>query len=95
MHQLPETGFLRIGQIIGNSKSIPPSPALIPISKSTWWAGIQAGRFPKGIKLGPRTTAWRVEDIRSLLKSLSVEDDCCSGKMGVTKMSKHSSLEQC
>ncbi len=74
MHQLPETGFLRIGQIIGNSKAIPPPPALIPISKSTWWAGIQSGRFPKGIKLGPHTTAWRVEDIRKLLKSLSAEN---------------------
>lgn len=74
MHQLPEAGFLRIGQIIGNAKKIPPIPPIIPVSRSTWWAGIQSGRFPKGIKLGPRTTAWRVQDIRKLLDSFSGEN---------------------
>lgn len=39
----------------------------IPVSKSTWWAGVRAGRYPKPIKLGPRITAWRAEDIASLL----------------------------
>jgi predicted DNA-binding transcriptional regulator AlpA len=37
------------------------------VSKSTWWAGVKSGRFPKPVKLGPRTTAWRVEDIRNLI----------------------------
>jgi hypothetical protein len=31
--------------------------------------GINAGRFPKGFKLGPRITAWKVEDIRKLIES--------------------------
>ena len=57
---LPETGFLRLPQVL----------QVIPVGKSTWWAGIQSGRFPKGCKLGPRTTAWRVEDIRQLLDDL-------------------------
>jgi prophage regulatory protein len=39
----------------------------IPVSKSTWWAGVRDGRFPKPIKLGPRITAWRAEDIARLL----------------------------
>jgi len=69
MHQLPETGFLRIGQIIGNSRSNPPVPAVVPVCKSTWWAGVKSGRFPSPVKLGPRTTAWRVEDIRALIAS--------------------------
>lgn len=29
---------------------------MFPVSRSTWWAGIRAGRFPKGVKLGPRIT---------------------------------------
>ena len=29
----------------------------------------KSGRFPKPIKLGPRTTAWKVEDIRALIES--------------------------
>ncbi|MFN0264840.1 helix-turn-helix transcriptional regulator [Tepidamorphus sp. 3E244] len=57
---LPETGFVRLKQIIG-----PNQP--IPVSKSTWWAGVKSGRFPQPVKLGPRTTAWRVEDIRRLI----------------------------
>ena len=38
----------------------------IPVSKSTWWAGIRQGRFPKGVKLSPRTTVWREADIDAL-----------------------------
>ncbi|MFL6676113.1 MAG: helix-turn-helix transcriptional regulator [Massilia sp.] len=67
MHQLPETGFLRLPQIIGNPKAVPPVPALMPVCKSTWWAGVKSGRFPAAVKLGPRTTVWRVEDIRALI----------------------------
>ena len=68
---LPETGFLRLPQIIGNRKANPPIPAIIPVSKSTWWQGIKTGRYPKAVKLGERCTAWRVEDIRALLTQLS------------------------
>ncbi|RLA48223.1 MAG: transcriptional regulator [Gammaproteobacteria bacterium] len=67
MYQLQETGYLRLYQIIGNNKAEPPIPPIIPVSKSTWWAGVKLGRFPQPIKLGPRTTAWRVEDIRALI----------------------------
>lgn len=58
---LPSTGFLRLRSIIA-----PNGP--IPVSKSTWWAGIKDGRCPKPIKLGPRITVWRVEDIRALIE---------------------------
>jgi Predicted transcriptional regulator len=69
MHSLPETGFLRLPQIIGDADANPPIPALIPVSKSTWWAGVKSGRYPKPVKtLGQRITAWRVEDIRALIK---------------------------
>jgi prophage regulatory protein len=55
------TGFLRLSSVLA-----PLGP--IPVSKSTWWAGVRSGRFPKPIKLGPRTTVWRVEDIRALIE---------------------------
>ena len=67
LHQLPETGFLRLPQIIGNPKAEPPVPAIIPVKKSCWWEGVKSGRFPKPVKLGPRVTVWRVEDIRDLI----------------------------
>lgn len=67
---LPETGFLRLTQIIGNPNSDPPVPPLIPVSKSTWWEGVRKGRYPAPTKvLGPRISAWRVEEIRALIES--------------------------
>ena len=67
-HQLPETGYLRLAQVVGNPKADPPVPALIPVGKSTFWEWVKKGRFPKPVKLGPRTTAWRVEDIRAWME---------------------------
>ena len=70
MYKLPETGFLRITQIIGNPKAVPPIPAVIPVSKSTWWEGVKSGRYPQPVRtLGLRITAWRVEDIRTLIEA--------------------------
>jgi prophage regulatory protein len=62
--EIPATGFVRLASILA-----PRGP--IPVSKSTWWAGVKAGRFPRPVKLGPNTTAWRVEDIRSLIERAS------------------------
>jgi prophage regulatory protein len=67
MVQLPQTGFLRLKQIIGDKKS--DTPALIPVSRSAWWLGIRNGIYPSGVKLGPRTTAWTVESIHALIAS--------------------------
>ncbi|EFL86092.1 hypothetical protein HMPREF0326_01795 [Desulfovibrio sp. 3_1_syn3] len=58
--RIPETGFLRLPQIL----------AIIPISKSSWWEGCRTGRFPKPVKLGPRTTVWRAEDITEFVQTL-------------------------
>jgi predicted DNA-binding transcriptional regulator AlpA len=60
---IPSKGFLRLPQVL----------ELVPVSKSTWWAGCKTGRFPKPVKLGPRTTAWREEDIAELLERLGKE----------------------
>ena len=60
---LPESGFVRLPSIIA-----PHGP--MPIGKSTWWAGVRSGRFPQPVKLGAKTTAWRVEDIRALIERL-------------------------
>ena len=68
MHELPEVGFLRLYQIIGDQTRQPPLPPIYPVSKSTWWDGVRSGRYPQPVKLGPRITAWRVEDIRALIQ---------------------------
>jgi predicted DNA-binding transcriptional regulator AlpA len=61
MHYIPETGFLRLPQVL----------TVIPVGKTCWWEGVKTGRFPKPVKLSARCTAWRVEDIHELIKSLS------------------------
>jgi prophage regulatory protein len=60
-HILPETGFVRLPEVL----------KVFPVSKSTWWAGVKEDRFPKPVKLGPKITAWRVEDIRALIATAS------------------------
>lgn len=55
-------GFLRLSDILA-----PKGP--IPVSRSTWWAGVKSGRYPKPVKLGPRITAWRAEDIARLIET--------------------------
>lgn len=61
MHnQLPETGYVRLPIVLN----------VFPVSKSTWWAGIKAGKYPNGVKLSPRVTAWKVEDIRALIEGV-------------------------
>jgi len=76
MQNLPSTGFLRLRQIIGDPEADPPIPPIIPVGRSTWWAGVKSGRFPKAVKpFGPGITLWRVEAIRSLLN----QDDSDEG----------------
>lgn len=72
MSMLPATGYLRLPQIIGDPRR--GVPALIPVSRSTWWAGVKAGRYPQPTRaLGSRITAWAVEDIRSLIQAAAEE----------------------
>ncbi len=52
----PDSGFVRLSSILA-----PSGP--LPISRSSWWAGVASGRYPKPVKLGPRITAWRVTTV--------------------------------
>ena len=59
--QIPTTGFLRLHQIL----------EFFPISKSAWWKGC----YPKPLKLGPRTTVWRAEDIKAFIENAGKEGE--------------------
>jgi predicted DNA-binding transcriptional regulator AlpA len=61
MHDIPETGFMRLPQVL----------EVIPVGKTNWWEGVRSGRYPKAVKISPHCTAWRAEDIRELVKTLS------------------------
>lgn len=58
---LPETGFVRLPEVL----------KVFPVSKSTWWAGVKDGRYPQSVKLGPKISAWRVQDIRGLIENVN------------------------
>lgn len=57
----PQEGFVRLPQIL----------SVIPVSASSWWRGVKSGKYPSPVKIGVRTTAWRVADIRQLIVTLS------------------------
>jgi prophage regulatory protein len=65
---LPSTGFVRLHQIIGDRKR--GIPGVLPIGRTTFLTGVKSGKYPKPVKLGERTVAWRVEDIRNLIDSM-------------------------
>lgn len=65
MQNIPNNALLRLPQVL----------ALIPVSRSAWWAGCKSGRYPKPVKLGPRTTAWIAADIAALLEKLTAEPE--------------------
>lgn len=58
--QLPQVGFVRLPQIL----------AVVPVSRSTWWAWVKSGKAPASRKLGPKITVWEVEKIRAFLSSI-------------------------
>jgi len=56
---LPETGFLRISQVL----------QFIPFSRSTLWLRVREGTFPSPVKFGLRMTGWRSEAIRDFIEN--------------------------
>jgi predicted DNA-binding transcriptional regulator AlpA len=61
---LRNDGLVRLSDIIGPT-------GLVPISRSSWYARVRDGRFPKPVKLGPRLVAWRVEEIHDSIEKLA------------------------
>lgn len=59
-NSLPSTGFIRQKRLI---------PAFVPFSSATLWRKVKSGEFPKPLRLSPRVTAWRVEDVREWINS--------------------------
>ncbi|MBD5539208.1 MAG: AlpA family phage regulatory protein [Desulfovibrio sp.] len=60
---LPETGFLRLRQVL----------QFIPIGPTRWYQGVKSGEFPAPIALAPRVKAYRVSDIRALIDRLNAQ----------------------
>lgn len=39
------------------------------LSKSSWWKGVREGRFPKPVRITPRTCAWPEPEIDAIVQS--------------------------
>jgi prophage regulatory protein len=66
MKDLPDAGLLRIKQLL----------RFVPVSRSSWWAGVKAGRYPQPLKLSDRVTVWRISDIRALIEGGNHDGQC-------------------
>lgn len=58
---LPETGFLRLADVL----------KLVPVCKTAWYNGVRSGDFPQPVALGKRARGYRVEDVRALIDRLN------------------------
>ena len=60
-HDLPAEGFVRFRQVL----------SVIPVSRSAFLRGVKTGSYPAPVKLGKKTVAWRVCDVRALIERLA------------------------
>jgi predicted DNA-binding transcriptional regulator AlpA len=67
MVTLPNTGFVRQSQLIGDRKK--GVAGIIPFSHATLWRKVKENQFPAPVKLSTNVTAWRVEDVRKWIES--------------------------
>lgn len=56
-YQLPQEGFVRLPVVL----------RILGIGRTAFYSGIARGDYPKPLRLGPRVSVWRVEDIRKLI----------------------------
>lgn len=56
---LPQRGYIRQKLLI---------PHLLPFSSATLWRKVGDGGFPAPVKLSPRITARRIEDVKKFLE---------------------------
>ena len=59
--RLPDEGFTRLPEIL----------SVLPVGRSAFLDRVKKGVYPAPVKLGGRTVAWRVQDIRALIERLA------------------------
>lgn len=59
--EIPQDGLAKLSQFI---------PAVIPVSKATWWNWVKAGKAPQPLKLVPNSAAtfWRWSEINAFIE---------------------------
>ncbi len=46
---------------------LPEVLKIYPVSRSTWLAGVAAGKYPAKVKMSMRCTAWRLSEVLALI----------------------------
>ncbi|WP_418740853.1 helix-turn-helix transcriptional regulator [Desulfovibrio sp.] len=62
---LPETGFLRLADVL----------KIVPVCRTAWYNGVKSGLFPKPVALGKRARGYRAEDLRALIDRLNAGEE--------------------
>lgn len=67
--------FVRVADIVNRPAKgdRPASRGLLSVSASHWHDGVRRGIYPRGIKLSPRVTVWRLDEV------LAVADKAAGG----------------
>ena len=55
--------WLRLVDVVGDTKAEPPIEALIPVSRSTIYRLIAAGKFPAPVKPLPTISLWSRDEV--------------------------------
>lgn len=84
MNASTTTQFLRVRDIVCTPAKgdRPASRGLLSVSASHWHDGVRRGIYPKGIKLSPRVTVWRLEDVLAITDKASGQSDALNGRTG-------------
>ncbi len=61
MQEKPTDALVRIGKIVGPN-------GLIPVSRSSFYQGIRDGIYPKAVRLGKRTSVWRMSELMRVIE---------------------------
>jgi prophage regulatory protein len=65
MHEKPTDALVRIGKIVGPN-------GLIPVSRSAFYQGIRDGIYPRPVRLGKRTSAWRMSELMHVVQKEAI-----------------------
>ena len=81
---LPAAGFVKLNQIL----------TVIPKGRAAFLAGVAAGEIPRPYKIGARSVAWRVEDIRAWIASFQqVTPDTIDGNIKAANAKRRANAE--
>lgn len=61
---IPAVGYVRLPAVL----------AVFPVGRSTWWDGVQTGKYPPSVKLSEGVTAWQAEHIHALIRAAASGD---------------------